>query len=141
MAVVPSILSPDPLTPNSPQMSLVYSALPLPEPRVSGCKQNFVHWPFKRLSASPTISPFQKPCYFSQLDVIWVTFWLWCYRLGNPAWGLDPTFSGVTPQLLKYPSRTLAATFWSPAPALSHLLGIPYQSCCSERGSSIYPWL
>ena len=33
----------------------------------------------------------QKPCCFSQLDVIWVPFSLWCCRLGSPAWGVDPT--------------------------------------------------
>ena len=33
----------------------------------------------------------QKPCCFSQLDVIWAPFQLWCYRLGSPTWGLDPT--------------------------------------------------
>ena len=33
----------------------------------------------------------QKSCCFSQLDVIWVLFWLWYCRLGSPAWGLYPT--------------------------------------------------
>ena len=42
---------------DSPQASLVHSSLPLPVPRVSGCKPNFVLWPFKRLCASPDISP------------------------------------------------------------------------------------
>ena len=58
MAVL-SVLSPELPTPNSPQTSLVHSALPLLEPRVNGCKRNFVHWPFKRLSASSAVSPWQ----------------------------------------------------------------------------------
>ena len=45
--------------PRLPQASLANSVLPLPEPKVSGCQQNFVHWPFKRLSESPAASPWQ----------------------------------------------------------------------------------
>ena len=40
--VVPSLLSPEPPAPDSPHTSLVHSALPLLEPRVSGCKHNCV---------------------------------------------------------------------------------------------------
>ena len=73
--VVPSVLSPEPLAPDSPHASLVHSALPLPEPRVSGCKQNFVHCPFKRLSAFLAISSCQqKPYCFSHPRVIWDCF-------------------------------------------------------------------
>ena len=41
-----SALSPEPPTPGSPHMSLVYCALFLPEPHVSSCKWNFVCWPW-----------------------------------------------------------------------------------------------
>ena len=50
----------------SPRLSCVssplclHSALPLPEPRVRGCKWNFVCWPFKSLSESPAVSPWQR---------------------------------------------------------------------------------
>ena len=57
LAPVPSVLSPKLPTPDSPQVSLVHSAFPLLQPRVSGYKQNFVHWPFKWLSESPDIFP------------------------------------------------------------------------------------
>ena len=57
LAAVPSVPFPEPPYPDSPQVSLVHSALPLPELRVSIYKQNFVHWPFKRLSVSLAISP------------------------------------------------------------------------------------
>ena len=38
LEAVPSILSPEPPTPDSPQDSLVHFALPLPEPMLSGSK-------------------------------------------------------------------------------------------------------
>ena len=57
LAPVPSVLSPKLPTPDSPQVSLVHSAFPLLQPRVSGYKQNFVHWPFKGLSVSPAVTP------------------------------------------------------------------------------------
>ena len=54
----PSALSPKPQIPDS-LAALVHSALPLLEPRVSGCKWNSVGWLFKRLSASLAVSPWQ----------------------------------------------------------------------------------
>ena len=50
---------PEPPTPDSLQASLDHSALPLPEPRVTGFTRKFVSWPFKRLSESPEVSPWQ----------------------------------------------------------------------------------
>ena len=44
------------------------------------------------LHLQPSLPDRQKPSCFSQLYVIWVPFGLWCYRLGSPAWGLDPAF-------------------------------------------------
>ena len=52
LAAAPWILSPKPPNPVSPQASLVYSASPLSEPRVSDWKWNFICWPFKRLCVS-----------------------------------------------------------------------------------------
>ena len=52
LVALPSVLSPEPAAPDSPDASLVHSVLPLTESRVSGCKQNFVSWPFKSLSVS-----------------------------------------------------------------------------------------
>ena len=67
-----------------------------------------------------------KPCCFSQLDVTWVPFCLWCHRLGNPAWGLDLTLLRGNPWTLKYPSRTSAATSWSlPSPLAPPLHYLP----------------
>ena len=56
LAAVPSALSPEPPIPDSPHMALVHTTLPLPESRVSGCKQNFVHLLFKGVSASTAVS-------------------------------------------------------------------------------------
>ena len=47
---------------NNPRLSLGISGplwIPLQELRLSGCKWNFMHWPFKRLSQSLAISPRQ----------------------------------------------------------------------------------
>ena len=79
--------------PHSPQVCLVHSFFPLLESRVSGCKQNVVLWPFKRLSHLQLSLPHQQnPWCSSHLDVMWVPFWLWFCRLRDPAWGLDTTF-------------------------------------------------
>ena len=48
--------SPQSPTPDSPHISVVHPALPLLVSRVSGYKQNFMHWSFKRLSLSLAIS-------------------------------------------------------------------------------------
>ena len=50
-------LFPEPPTSDFPHMVLVLSHLPSLEPRVSDCKQNFVHWPFKRVAVSLAGSP------------------------------------------------------------------------------------
>ena len=55
-------------------MTIVRSALPSLELTVSGCKQNFVCWPFKMLCvslANSYLSGREKPSCFSQLDVTW----------------------------------------------------------------------
>ena len=60
-------------------MSLLYYAIPLPEPRVSSCKENFVGWPFKGLSASPAVSP--------QWTEIPMLFKALCYLNSFPSFG------------------------------------------------------
>lgn len=44
----------------SPHMALAFSAYTLPKTRLSGYKQNFVHWALKRLPVS--LPERQKPC-------------------------------------------------------------------------------
>ena len=86
-----SVLFPEPPAPDSPHVSLVHSALYMPKARVSGCKWNFVHWPFKKLFESlavcpwlrETLLPFTAGCYLSSFPG--------SCRLGSPAWGLDCT--------------------------------------------------
>ena len=92
MAAVPSVFSLEPPALNSSQVSLVHFALPLPEPRVSGCKQNFVHLPFKRLSASLCLPGRQNPDAFHSHVLYGFLSWFSGCKLGSPAWGLDPTF-------------------------------------------------
>ena len=115
-----SVLSPEPPVPDSPHTSLVLSGLPLLEPRVSGCKRNFVQWPLKRLSASPVISLWWTEILLLLTVIMLFGFlsWFWCCRLESPAWGLDPTLLMGTPKLLKYPSGTSAATCGCPARTL-----------------------
>ena len=132
LACVPLVLSPEPPTLDSSQVSLVNSALPLPGPRVSGCMGNFVCLPSKGLSASPAVSDGQKPCCLSQLDVIWVPFQLWCCRLERKAWGLDPTFLKGNPPVHWHILAELQLLPMGAQPALSHLLCPPYQSRCGE---------
>ena len=135
---VPSVLCQEPPTPDSPQASLVHSALLLPEPTVSGCKWNFVHWPFKSfLCLLLSLAVGQKPCCFSQPCYCGSFLGFWCCRLRSPA--RAPYFSEATPQPLKYPSSTSAAACGS-QPALSYLLCSPYQSHCIEVASFICLW-
>ena len=91
LPAVPSVFDPEPPALDSPHVPIVHSALPLLEPRLSGCKWNFMPWPLKRLSASPVVSPrwtetpllFTAGCYLSSFPG--------SCRLGSPAWGLDCT--------------------------------------------------
>ena len=138
LVAVPSVLSPEPPAPDSPQVD---SALPLLEPRVSGCKLNFVHWPFKRLSTSLGFSPWHTETLLLVTAGCYVGFFpSLCYSLGSPVWVWTPHFSGGTPQLLKYPSRTLAATHGSPAsPLVLPLHFLPVMLWWS--GFFFCPWL
>ena len=112
--------SPTPPAPDSPHTSVVHCALTLVEPRVSGCKRNFWHWPFKSLSESPAVSPWQTEtlqfftagCYLSSF-----------YGSGAIVWGHQlgvyiPHTSEGPPWPPKYPSGTSAATHGSSASPL-----------------------
>ena len=68
----------------------------------------------------------QKPSCFSQLDIIWVTSWLWFCRLGSPSWSLDPTLLRENPWATEFPSNISGATYGNPAsPLLSPPHSIP----------------
>ena len=72
--------------------SLVHSAISLPEPRVSGCKWNFVCWIFKRFSESPAFAPWQTETpVFHRHMLLGFPSRFWYYRLESPAWVLNPT--------------------------------------------------
>ena len=99
----PSALSPEPPTPDSPHMVLVYPALTFLEPWVSASKQNFLHWPFKKVAVSLAISPWSRKthCCFSQPDVMWAPFLVLVLQAGVP--GLvsrTPYFSEETSSLI-----------------------------------------
>ena len=116
----PSAHSLDPPIADSPHIVLVCSSLPLSEPRVSGCKHNFVHLPFKRLSTSPAISSWQRKTL--------LLFTATCFRCSFPSsvalgWGAKlgvlPHISQWEPLwLLNYPSGTSAVACASPARSL-----------------------
>ena len=123
------MLSPEPPATDSPQASLVHSALPLLKPSVSGYKQNYVHWPLKRLSESPDISLWQTETLVLFTAGCWLgsllALVLWA---GEPCLVFRPYTSHrepppTCPLPLKYPSGTLAAAHGSPAS--SHLSALP----------------
>ena len=122
LVAVPSVLSPEPPSTDPPQESLAHSALPLLEFRVSSCKRNFVHWPFKRLSASPAVSPWQivTRCFW-QL----VTFWLWCCTLGRPSWGLGPTLLRGNSMAAEISLQNFSCHLWEPNPSTPPLHCLP----------------
>ena len=121
------------------QISLVHSALPLLEPRVRGCKWNFVHWPW--LSESSAIPPWQTEtlllltvrCYLGSFVALVLSAeepslgFRPRTSLGEPLghWNFPPAF-----QLLPLGAQ----------PTLSWFLSTPYQFCCGEVVSSICLW-
>ena len=143
LVVVPSVLSPEPPTPDSPHASLIHFALTLPEPMVHGCKWNFVCWLFKRLSASLVTSLWQTetPLHFTAI----------CYL------GFFPSFGAIGwgAQVLVYTllfSRGIPPSHGNILPgfqqppigaqlAFSNLLHTLYQSLCGDVASSICHWL
>ena len=115
LGAVPSALSPEPHTTDT-HMTLVWSTLSPPESRVSGYKQNYVHWPFKRgayvSSRLWSLTDGQKsiPTDFHSQMLCGHLFQLWCSGLVSLAWGWDPTLLSRNPPCLRYPCRTLATT-------------------------------
>ena len=141
LVAVPSVLSPEPPTPESPQVFPVYSAFPLRELRVSGSKWNFVRWPFKRLSASPAISPFadrNQAAFYS-----WMLFGF-LSGYGAISWGaqLVVSFNSIllrgNPPAAEYLELQLPPVGAQPALLCFRT---PYQSLCGEAVSSVCPWL
>ena len=135
---IPSVLSLETPDPDSLHTSPVYSALPLLEPRVSGCKWNFVLWPFKRLSAFLAVSPWQTE--------ILLLFTAECYLGSFPASGGEPNLEFRAHTSLGEPPAT-EISLWcltppvGAQPTLYHLLCTPYQLCFGEVFSSVCPWL
>ena len=94
VVVVPSAILLELQIPVSPLNTLVCSALPVPEPRVSGCERDFVHWPFKSVPVSLTdLNVFlvnRIPAVFhSQIlcGHLFLGLMLWA---GDPSLGLRP---------------------------------------------------
>ena len=91
-----SILSPKPPSPVSPQASLIHTA-PIAVAQDKWLQMKFCVGPLKgSMWPHLSVSGREKSCHFTQLDVIWVLFGLWCHRLGSPDSGLDPTLLRVT---------------------------------------------
>ena len=74
------------------------------------------------LSLQLSVPGREKPCCFSQLDVIWVLFRLWFCKLGILGWGLDPTLPRGDP---------LAAEMFL-QPFSCHLWELSQPSCVSS---------
>ena len=92
LAAAPSVLSPK-HHPVTPQAFLLYSARFCQSPELVVTSEILCIGPLKgSLLLQPSVPGREKSYCFSQLDVFWVLFRLWCYRLGHPSWGLYPTF-------------------------------------------------
>ena len=116
LVAVPSTLSLEPQTPVSPHTTMVWSSLPLPEPRVRGWKWDFVCWRFK------SVPVFLADSHLSLHDRIPVDFhsqiscgWLF---LALVLWAEDPIVE-LTPHVehlqLQYPSGISASSHGSRA--------------------------
>ena len=139
---LPSVLSPEPATPESLQVSLVNSSLCLPEPRVNGCKQNFLCWPYNSLSASPAISPWQTETLLLFTGGYFLrSFPVVVLQARQPNLGFRPHISQWEPTHPFNISPELQLPPVGAQPALLCLLYTPYQSCFSEVISSVCPWL
>ena len=83
----PSALSPEPPTPDFTHAALVCSVLPPLEPKVSGCEQIILYWPFEKRAVSIAVCPgqtetillFKAECYvgtFPASDALGGEAWL-----------------------------------------------------------------
>ena len=113
----PAVLSLKLPSPDSPQAPLVHSALPLPEPRVSGCKLNFVGWPFKRLPASLTITPWQtETLLLFTIGCDLGSFPALVLQAGEPSLGFRPhTSCGGTPPATETSLQHFSCSPWGPS--------------------------
>ena len=57
----------------------------------------------------------EKPYHFSQLDVNWVFFRLWCWMLGSSAWGLDRTLLSEIPLAAEIFLHHFSCHPWEPS--------------------------
>ena len=100
----------------NPRLFRSVSALPLLEPRVRDCKWNFLCWPIKRLSVFPVVSPWQRENLLLFTDgCYWVPYWLWCCRLGSPAWGSDPALLRGSPPGTEISLWNFSCHLWGPS--------------------------
>ena len=146
MVVIPLVLSPKPPAPNSPYMSLVHYALPLPETRVSDYKCNFLHcflkYPLRSsLLLQSSLPGIQKPPVFLQLGVIGPPFQALLLYVGKPILGYKAhTSQGERHSHLNIPLELQLPPVGA-QPALSHCLHTPYLSHIGEVLSSVSPSL
>ena len=66
------------------------------------------------LSLQPSLPGRQKPCCFSQLDIIWVPFLLWSCR-GESSWGIDPTLFRGNPKATEISLWHISFHLWEPS--------------------------
>ena len=83
----------------------------------------------------------KKPYCFPQLDIIWVLSWLWCCRLGSPAWDLECTLLKGNPPATEKSLQNFNYPPVGAQPPLSCLLCNPYQLHFCEVVSVVCPWL
>lgn len=124
--------SPEPQTPDSPRMTLVHFPFSPLEPRVSGCEQTFVCWPFKRVPGSLANFHFSlADRNLAAVHNLFLTLVLWA---GEP--GLATLLRG-NPLQLSYLFSTSAANHGSGASPF-HIFALPTRL---KVASSINPWL
>ena len=109
---LPRDTAPSPPSTGSPQVSLFQSALPM----LVATNKIFCVGPLRgSLILQPSHLGRQKCCCFSQLDVIWVPFQLWCCRLRSPAWILDPTLLRGNPPATEISLWHFSCHPWGPS--------------------------
>ena len=106
MAILSALFLDPQATESHYQLSLVCHDLPLPEHRVSGCKWNFVHWPFKEALCVSGISPqwpempllFTVGCYLGSFPNSSAGF---LSQVGELSWGFRPHTSQWNPMAVE----------------------------------------
>ena len=130
LAAVSSALSPEPQTPACPHPTPFCFILSLPDTRVSGCKWDFMNWPFKRVPVSSRLLSLpgrQNPHWYSQPEIIWMPLPGSGALAWRPPHGVEtPCSSGgtfVAGIALQYLSRSL----WEQ--------GLPFSCLCPSYQS------